>query len=180
MPPSLQAMAPVSASSDYHASWIYHTGGASLWGWMVPYAIFKGLNTLKRQGRRDLMDAMKAYVEDGEFAAPRRTRFGMNAFTPLSDKWYRHLPIREWGDLLKETAPYMADHTASSGRRSAARAAPGPVPKNLSEPCHSTHVRREIADVVHAGGQRSGILELFSGRRGGSPRSTDPSASAPS
>ena len=40
MPPSLQAMAPVSASSDYHASWIYHTGGASLWGWMVPYAIF--------------------------------------------------------------------------------------------------------------------------------------------
>ena len=114
MPPSLQAMAPVSASSDYHASWIYHTGGASLWGWMVPYAIFKGLNTLKRQGRRDLMDAMKAYVEDGEFAAPCRTRFGMNAFTPLSDKWYRHLPIREWGDLLKETAPYMADHIEHS------------------------------------------------------------------
>jgi len=24
MPPSLQVMAPVSASSDYHASWIYH------------------------------------------------------------------------------------------------------------------------------------------------------------
>jgi uncharacterized protein len=36
MPPSLQVMAPVSASSDYHASWIYHTGGASMWGWIVP------------------------------------------------------------------------------------------------------------------------------------------------
>ena len=51
MPPSLQVMAPVSASSDYHQSWIYHTGGASLWGWMVPYAIFKGRNTLRRRVR---------------------------------------------------------------------------------------------------------------------------------
>ncbi len=110
MPPSLQVMAPVSASSDYHASWIYHTGGVSLWGWMVPYAIFKGLNTLKRQERRDLMEKMKEYVEGGEFPIPRETRFGLNAFTPLTDKWYRHLPIKDWGELLKETAPYMADH----------------------------------------------------------------------
>lgn len=110
MPPSLQVMAPVSASSDYHASWIYHTGGVSLWGWMVPYAMFKGLNTLKRQERRDLMEKMKEYVEGGEFPIPRETRFGLNAFTPLTDKWYRHLPIKDWGELLKETAPYMADH----------------------------------------------------------------------
>ncbi|MFP6815622.1 MAG: CocE/NonD family hydrolase [Pseudomonadales bacterium] len=109
MPPSLQAMAPVSASSDYHASWIYHSGGASLWGWMIPYAIFKGLNTLKRQGRKDLMEAMKGYVDGGDFA-PRRGRFGPNAFTQLTDEWYRHLPIKDWGDLLKETAPYVADH----------------------------------------------------------------------
>lgn len=110
MPPSLQAMAPVSASSDYHASWIYHTGGVSLWGWMAPYAIFKGLNTLKRQKRTDLMEKMKEYVEGGEFPIPRKTRFGLNAFTPLTDKWYRHLPIKDWGDLLKEAAPYFADH----------------------------------------------------------------------
>jgi hypothetical protein len=110
MPPSLQAMAPVSASSDYHASWIYHTGGVSMWGWMAPYAIFKGLNTLKRQQRRDLMEKMKEYVEGGEFPIPRRTRFGLNAFTPLTDKWYRHLPIKDWSALLKETAPYFAEH----------------------------------------------------------------------
>ena len=112
MPPSLQCMAPVSSSADYHASWIYQTGGVSKWGWMVPYAIFKGLNTLKRQGRRDLMEKMKEYVEGGELSGVRKTRWGLNAFTPLSDKWYRHLPIKDWGELLKETAPYMADHIA--------------------------------------------------------------------
>ncbi len=112
MPPSLQVMAPVSASSDYHASWIYHTGGASLWGWIVPYAIFKGLNTLKRKHRNDLFEKMKEYVEGGEFPLLRQTRFGFNAFTPLTDKWYRHLPIKDWIELLKETAPYLADHIA--------------------------------------------------------------------
>ncbi len=112
MPPSLQCMAPVSASADYHASWIYQTGGVSKWGWMVPYAIFKGLDTLKRQGRRDLMEKMKEYVEGGELSGVRKTRWGLNAFTPLTDEWYRHLPIKDWGELLKETAPYMAEHIA--------------------------------------------------------------------
>jgi len=112
MPPSLQVMAPVSASSDYHASWIYHTGGVSLWGWIVPYAIFKGLNTLKRLKRNDLFEKMKEYVEGGEFPLMRQTRWGLNAFTPLTEKWYRHLPIKDWGDILKETAPYFAEHIA--------------------------------------------------------------------
>jgi putative CocE/NonD family hydrolase len=112
MPPSLQAMAPVSASSDYHASWIYHTGGVSLWGWIVPYAIFKGLHTLRRLKRNDLYEKMKDYVEGGEVPLMRETRWGLNAFTPLTDKWYRHLPIKDWGELLKETAPYMAEHIA--------------------------------------------------------------------
>jgi len=112
MPPSLQVMAPVSASSDYHASWIYHTGGAALWGWMVPYAIFKGLNTLKRLKRNDLFEKAKDYVEGGEFPLMRQTRFGLNAFTPLTDRWYRHLPIKDWGEILKETAPYFAAHVA--------------------------------------------------------------------
>ena len=112
MPPSLQVMAPVSASSDYHASWIYHTGGASMWGWMLPYAIFKGLHTLKRAKRDDLFEKMKEYVEGGEFPLMRQTRYGLNAFTPLTDSWYRHLPIKDWVELLKETAPYLADHIA--------------------------------------------------------------------
>ena len=99
MPPSLQAMAPVSASSDYHASWIYHTGGAAMWGWMVPYAILKGRNTLERQGLSELLARMDEYVEPA-------ANFGQ----PLRDEWYRHLPITDWNDLLQETAPYFADH----------------------------------------------------------------------
>ena len=50
LPPHLQTMAPVSASSDFHQSWVYHTGGAMEWGWMVPYAIHKGLNTFPAPG----------------------------------------------------------------------------------------------------------------------------------
>jgi len=103
MPPSLQAMAPVSASSNYHSSWIYHTGGASLWGWMVPYAILKGRNTLERQGLTELLGKMDEYVEPG-------TNFGQ----PLKDEWYRHLPIKDWGEMLKEAAPYFADHVQHS------------------------------------------------------------------
>jgi putative CocE/NonD family hydrolase len=99
MPPSLQAMAPVSASSDYHASWIYHTGGASIWGWIVPYAILKGRNTLERLGRSDLLKKMDEFVEPG-------TNFGQ----PLREAWYRHLPISDWNETLRETAPYFAEH----------------------------------------------------------------------
>jgi putative CocE/NonD family hydrolase len=103
MPPSLQAMAPVSASSDYHASWVYHTGGVSMWGWLAPYAILKGRNTLERAGRADLLAKLDEYVEQG-------TNFGQ----PLRASWYEHLPIGDWGDLVRETAPYLADHLARS------------------------------------------------------------------
>ncbi len=109
MPPSLQVMAPVSASSDYHQSWIYHTGGASMWGWMVPYAIFKGRNTLRRGGHDELVERVVEYL-DGEHTMMRKTQWGLNFTTPLTDEWYRHLPISDWGELLAETAPYFAEH----------------------------------------------------------------------
>ena len=35
---------------------------------------------------------------------------GTNFAAPLREAWYRHLPISDWADLLKETAPYFADH----------------------------------------------------------------------
>lgn len=111
MPPSLQVMAPVSASSDYHQSWIYHTGGASLWGWLVPYAIFKGRDTLRRAGRDDLIERVLGYL-DGEYSMIRRTPFGFNFTTPVTTEWFSHLPISDWADLLAETAPYFADHIA--------------------------------------------------------------------
>ena len=99
LPPHLQTMAPVSASSDFHQSWVYHTGGAMEWGWMVPYAIHKGRNTLQRLGRDDLLAQMDEYVlEPGNFGRP------------LSDEWFRHLPLRDWIERLKETAPYFHEY----------------------------------------------------------------------
>ena len=101
LPPALQVMAPVSASSDFHQSWVYHTGGAMEWGWMVPYAIHKGRNTLERLGRADLLAQMDEYVlEPGNFGRP------------LKDEWYRHLPLQDWIGRLQETAPYFREYFA--------------------------------------------------------------------
>ena len=99
LPPHLQTMAPVSASYDFHQSWVYHTGGAMEWGWMVPYAILKGRNTLERAGLKDLLAEMDKYVlEPGNFGQP------------LTDEWYRHLPLRDWIERLKEAAPYFHEY----------------------------------------------------------------------
>jgi putative CocE/NonD family hydrolase len=66
------------------------------WGWMVPYAIFKGRNTLERMGRSDLLAQMDDYVlPPGNFAQP------------LTEEWYRNLPLRDWIGRLQETAPYF-------------------------------------------------------------------------
>ena len=99
LPPHLQTMVPVSASSDFHQSWVYHTGGAMEWGWTVPYAIHKGRNTLERAGRSDLLARMDEYVLEAD-----------NFAQPLRDSWYRHLPLRDWIDRLKETAPYFSEY----------------------------------------------------------------------
>ena len=99
LPPHLQTMAVVSASSDFHQSWVYHTGGAMEWGWMVPYAILKGRNTLARGGHDNLLARMDEYVtEPGNFGQP------------LSDEWYRHLPLRDWIGRLKDAAPYFHEY----------------------------------------------------------------------
>ena len=99
LPPHLQTMAPVSASYDFHQSWVYHTGGAMEWGWMVPYAILKGRNTLERAGLKDLLTEMDKYVlEPGNFGQP------------LTNEWYRHLPLRDWIERLKEAAPYFHEY----------------------------------------------------------------------
>jgi putative CocE/NonD family hydrolase len=69
------------------------------WGWMVPYAIYKGRNTLMRQGRTDLLEQLDDYVLLAD-----------NFAQPLRDEWYRHLPLKDWIARLKETAPYFGDY----------------------------------------------------------------------
>ena len=99
LPPHLQVMAPVSASADFHESWAYHTGGPMEWGWMVPYAIFKGRNTLSRASHEKLLSQMDEYVLPAD-----------NFAQPLKDEWYRHLPLSDWTNRLKEAAPYFREY----------------------------------------------------------------------
>ena len=96
LPPSLQVMAPVSASSDSHQGWVYHTGGALEWGWLVPYAILKGRNTLERAGLTEQLAKVDEYLLPA-----------VNYGQPLTDAWYRHLPLSDWIELLNDVAPYM-------------------------------------------------------------------------
>jgi uncharacterized protein len=99
-PPHLICQVPISASANFHASWVYHTGGAFEFGWQVPYAVFMARNTAERQGLG------QAYVDKlDQYVLPE-----INFAQPLKDEWYRHLPIRDWVDWLKDTAPYFADH----------------------------------------------------------------------
>ena len=49
-PPHLKASFPASASSDFHQSWVYHSGGAFELGWQIPYAILMARDTIARRG----------------------------------------------------------------------------------------------------------------------------------
>lgn len=99
-PPHLRCEVPISASANFHASWVYHTGGAFEFGWQVPYAVFMARNTAEQKGLgQAYLDQLDRYV------LPE-----INFAQPLKDEWYRHLPIKDWADWLNETAPYFADY----------------------------------------------------------------------
>ena len=66
---------------------------------MVPYAIFKGRNTLSRAGHEKLLSQMDEYVLPPD-----------NFAQPLKDEWYRHLPLSDWINRLKEAAPYFREY----------------------------------------------------------------------
>src|SRR5712692_2931086 len=89
-----------SAASDFHQSWVYHTGGAFVLGWQVPYAIFLARNTIERQGiKEQLWPKIRPDLL-------RSINFG----NPLTPEGYRRLPLMYWAELLKDVAPYLCDY----------------------------------------------------------------------
>lgn len=102
-PPHLKAAFPVSASADFHESWVYHTGGAYELGWQLPYAVLMARDTIARAGLTDsLLPELEAALDEAPTPwAP-----------PFSDAAYRRLPMMDWADALKPVAPYLADHLA--------------------------------------------------------------------
>ena len=99
-PPHLACQVPISASANFHASWVYHTGGAFEFGWQVAYTIFMARNTAERKGLGSpYLAKLDRYVTSG-----------VNFAQPLTDEWYRHLPLHDWADWLSDTAPYFRDY----------------------------------------------------------------------
>ena len=100
-PPHLKTAFPVSASADFHQSWVYHTGGAFEFGWQIPYAILMARDSLARQGLTDtLLPVLERDITDPVIPFAQ----------PLTEAAYRRLPLAYWDDLLKPVARYLGDY----------------------------------------------------------------------
>ncbi len=97
-PPHLKAMCPVSAPATYFHNCIYRRGVFEL-GWMLAYTAFLARDTLQRKGLYETHGP----ILDGYISHPEVL------ISPLKREEYRHLPLRDWGERLKEGAPYFAD-----------------------------------------------------------------------
>lgn len=98
-PPHLKVASPVSGPVTYFEDCVWRRGVFEL-GWMLAYFVFMARNTLERKG----IYAQERATLDGYLADPQ-------AFiSPMKDEVYRHLPLRDWGERLKNGAPYFADY----------------------------------------------------------------------
>ena len=100
-PPHLKAAFPASASSDFHQSWVYHSGGAFELGWQIPYAILMARDTIARRGLSE-----KLLPELERELAPAATPWA----PPLTAEAYRRLPLMAWAELLQPVARYLTDY----------------------------------------------------------------------
>jgi len=120
-PPHLKAMSPVSGPVTYFENCVYRRGVFEL-GWMLAYFVFMARNTLERKGLYEQQrPSLDSYLSHPEVP-----------LSPLKKEVYRHLPLREWGERLKEGAPYFADFLQ--------HAADGPY-------WHATDLRRQLHSV---------------------------------
>src|SRR6266568_2708782 len=146
-PPHLKAMSPVSGPVTYFENCVYRRGVFEL-GWMLAYFVFMARNTLERKGRYEQQrPSLDSYLSHPEVP-----------LSPLKKEVYRHLPLREWGERLKEGAPYFADFLQ--------HAADGPY-------WHATDLRRQLHSVnvpmLHVGSWYDAFqydtLTLYTGLR---------------
>jgi uncharacterized protein len=102
-PPHLRVAAPVSAPVTYFENFAYRRGALEL-GWMLAYFMFMARDTLARKGiyeqHRERLDS---YVSRPDIP-----------MAPLKRDAYQHLPVRDWGERLKDGAPFFADYLRHS------------------------------------------------------------------
>ena len=100
-PPHLKTAFPVSASADFHQSWVYHTGGAFEFGWQIPYAILMARDSIARLGLTEsLLPALEREITDPVIPFAQ----------PLTEAAYHRLPLTYWEDLLKPVARYVGEY----------------------------------------------------------------------
>lgn len=98
-PAELRAAAVVSGPITYFEDFIYRRGVFEL-GWMLGYFITMVRDSLARQGLYEEERArLDSYLEDPN-----------QRFSPLTREHYLHLPLADWGERLRQGAPYFADY----------------------------------------------------------------------
>ena len=102
-PPHLAAMCPVSGSTSYFENSIWRRGVFEL-AYRLKYFIMMARETLMRQGLFEQQwPAIAAYLKD-----PSDIR------SPLTSEAISHLPLRDWGERLRDSVPYCAEMLANS------------------------------------------------------------------
>jgi hypothetical protein len=100
-PPHLRTMFAVSSASDFHECWVYRGAGVLDFGWIIAYCIRNAADQLERKGTQHLLETLNNYFPGpGQF---------------LKDEEYRHLPIYDWAERLKDSVPYMKDYLDHPG-----------------------------------------------------------------
>jgi uncharacterized protein len=105
-PPHLRAMFATSAPSDWHECWVYRGAGVLDFGWLIPYCLMMVPDHLKRTGRKDLQGEINDYY-------PSPTQ--MNLYDGLKDEHFKHLPVYDWVERLKDAVPYLKDYLDHPG-----------------------------------------------------------------
>jgi uncharacterized protein len=102
-PPHLKAMSPVSGPVTYFENFTYRRGAFEI-GWVLAYFTFMARDTLMRKGlyeqERAKLDSFVSYPDI--------------PMAPIKRDTYKHLPLADWGERLKNGAPYLADYIRNS------------------------------------------------------------------
>ena len=105
-PPHLRAMFAVSAPSDWHQCWVYRGAGVLDFGWLLPYAMMMTPDQVKRKGAPALFQTIRNYYPDPK---------AVSLFAGLKDEHFRHLPIYDWVETLRDSVPYLKDYLDHPG-----------------------------------------------------------------
>jgi putative CocE/NonD family hydrolase len=102
-PPHLRAMSPVSGPVSYFENFTYRRGAFEI-GWVLAYFTFMARDTLMRKGlyeqERAKLDSFVSYPDI--------------PMAPIKRDAYKHLPLADWGERLKNGAPYLARYIGNS------------------------------------------------------------------